>query len=203
MPASFEIFKSHHPAIVGWLEEKQLKSDFAASLLRQLRYKGDLSERQIMAVENCLRRDAEEKMRREAQAAKPALDVGKMEGLFATARARGIANPKLRLGDFYFSGAGAMSKTPGAIWVKTPDKNEFGERTYLGKILNSQFYPGRDCTSAQEVAIREVAANPSDAAKAYGQRTGMCCVCGRKLTKGESIDAMIGPICAEKFGFVF
>lgn len=33
-------------------------------------------------------------------------------------------------------------------------------------------------------------------AKRWGRKTGSCCCCGRLLTKKESIDAGIGPVCA-------
>jgi len=36
-------------------------------------------------------------------------------------------------------------------------------------------------------------------AEEYGARYGVCCQCGRTLTKKESVDAGIGPICAGKF----
>lgn len=36
-------------------------------------------------------------------------------------------------------------------------------------------------------------------AKEFGALYGTCCVCGRTLTKESSIEAGIGPICAEKF----
>jgi hypothetical protein len=36
-------------------------------------------------------------------------------------------------------------------------------------------------------------------AKEFGALYGTCCVCGRTLTKEESIEAGIGPVCAEKF----
>lgn len=36
-------------------------------------------------------------------------------------------------------------------------------------------------------------------AKAYGVRTGICCVCGRLLTNPESIALGIGPVCAGRF----
>jgi len=36
-------------------------------------------------------------------------------------------------------------------------------------------------------------------AKRFGALYGSCCVCGRTLTKEESIEAGIGPICASKF----
>lgn len=38
-----------------------------------------------------------------------------------------------------------------------------------------------------------------DQAKEFGALYGTCCVCARTLTKEESIEAGIGPICAGKF----
>lgn len=35
-------------------------------------------------------------------------------------------------------------------------------------------------------------------AKAFGRATGACCVCGRELTNGVSIEEGIGPICATR-----
>lgn len=37
-----------------------------------------------------------------------------------------------------------------------------------------------------------------DEAKAYGQVTGTCCVCGRTLTNEASIAEGIGPVCSGK-----
>jgi hypothetical protein len=49
--------------------------------------------------------------------------------------------------------------------------------------------------------IAAAIADPAAAAKAYGLRTGECCICGRTLTNRVSIDAGIGPICAGRWGF--
>jgi hypothetical protein len=35
--------------------------------------------------------------------------------------------------------------------------------------------------------------------KKYGKLYGVCCVCGRVLTDENSIQAGIGPVCANKF----
>lgn len=35
----------------------------------------------------------------------------------------------------------------------------------------------------------------------YGIRTGRCCICGKELTKQESIDRGIGPICYGRMGW--
>ena len=36
-------------------------------------------------------------------------------------------------------------------------------------------------------------------AKKFGALYGTCCVCGRTLTDEVSIEAGIGPVCAQKF----
>jgi hypothetical protein len=51
-------------------------------------------------------------------------------------------------------------------------------------------------------AVRKLA--PSDRmtlaqAKEFGALYGSCCVCGRTLTREESIEAGIGPVCAGRF----
>jgi len=45
-----------------------------------------------------------------------------------------------------------------------------------------------------------VAADPLAAAIAHGKETGQCSCCGKTLTKQESIDLGIGPICRQKWG---
>jgi hypothetical protein len=42
-------------------------------------------------------------------------------------------------------------------------------------------------------------ADPLATAQRYGRESGVCCSCGRDLTDPASIDAGIGPICAQKF----
>lgn len=187
---------SSYPAVFQWIIDKQLSNSFAASLLLQVRSKGTLSEKQIATVKTIISRD-------EAQAAKPrpTVDTRALEQTFAYAKARGINQPKLRLDDFLFKVASAIGNNSGAIWVTMAQKDQFGERLYLGKIKDGLFQLSRDCTPELADRIAVCASNPSEAAKAYGRRTGCCCVCGRELTRNESIDAMIGPICAEKYGF--
>lgn len=35
----------------------------------------------------------------------------------------------------------------------------------------------------------------------YGMRTGRCCICSKELTRQESIDRGIGPVCYDKMGW--
>ena len=52
-----------------------------------------------------------------------------------------------------------------------------------------------------EREIVAVAADPLNAAIAYGKKYGKCSVCARTLTDEDSINRGIGPVCAERFGF--
>jgi len=49
------------------------------------------------------------------------------------------------------------------------------------------------------VLLAEFDADPLGAAVKYGKLSGTCCSCGRDLTDPASIEAGIGPICAQKF----
>lgn len=124
-----------------------------------------------------------------------AIDVSAIAVSFAAANAAGIKFPKLRMGDgLVFSRAPDTGRNAGAIYVKC-----YG--AYIGKIMDGRYLstPGlSDATVAQVIAV---AANPHDAAKVYGMKTGKCSCCGRELTNGLSIELGIGPICRDKFGW--
>lgn len=122
------------------------------------------------------------------------IDVGAIERAFSSARANGIMRPKLRLDTFVFSRAPDHGRNAGSLYVTEND-------VYLGKITAGQFLPTRECEDETSKRIIAAAANPSESAKAYGLRTGVCSCCGRTLTNGESIKLGIGPICYEKFGW--
>lgn len=49
-------------------------------------------------------------------------------------------------------------------------------------------------------ALEVLAQDPKAAGKAYAVESGRCWMCNRMLTTPESIEAGIGPICAEKLG---
>ena len=125
-----------------------------------------------------------------------AIDVSAIATAFAKAQSNMILRPKLRLADFVFSLAPLSGKNAGSIYVKRASDDQ-----YLGKVTAGQFHAVRECDDATRAQVVEVAADPASAAKAYGLRFGICSVCARVLTAGESIDRGIGPICAEKFGW--
>lgn len=114
------------------------------------------------------------------------------------ARENKITNPRLQFGPYLFKLAKASSANPGCVYVTLKETGN-----YLGKILanGTDWAPIRGIHPDCNAGIVKAMADPLEAAKVHGQRTGTCCVCGRTLFAGVSIAAMIGPICSEKYGF--
>lgn len=123
----------------------------------------------------------------------------KLQQLFKTAMENKIAKPTFRLGEFKFSKA---AKGP-LIYVT--DHGPYGNNRYFGKMMldTGEFFPVYSTTKEELAAILAVAENPAAGAKAYGRKTGTCCICGRALINKDSVRLMIGPICLEKVGFSF
>lgn len=91
------------------------------------------------------------------------------------------------------SPAKATSANAGALYVKAGS-------TYLGKITGGKFFASRDCQPEEQAKVLSFVADPAAAAKAYGQETGVCCVCNATLRSEWRLRG-IGPICAEKMGW--
>ena len=177
--------KSNAPEI-KWIIANAAKNDFAFSLDRQLLSKGSLTDAQLAAVARKLVPAA-------GAVTVAGAGVQAVQTAFATASANGLKRPKLRLGGYVLSLAPAAGRNAGAISVKATDEQ------YLGKIVDGQFHPTRECTDEQRDEIVRLCANPVESAIAYGKQTGICACCGRELTDPESIERGIGPICAEKW----
>jgi hypothetical protein len=114
---------------------------------------------------------------------------------FAAAKAPGLTlrNPKITIGGITISPAKAESKNPGALYVKEGS-------VYVGKIANGRFFAANP--NGQDIAgkVQAFIADPAEAAKVYGQETGICCVCNATLKSKWRLRG-IGPICAQKFGW--
>jgi hypothetical protein len=189
-----------HPAEYDWMLSNP-NFEFAAAMLDYLNRKGALTENQLSAVQRCVARTIARNETRAKEAAErkenaPSVNVLPMLESFANARAKGIKRPKMRIDDFKFSLAPDHGANAGAVYVIRKSDDQ-----YLGKIAAGKFFRVRECDDVTEGQIVAICADPKKAAIAYGQRTGQCSVCGRELTNHTSIDAGIGPICAEKFGW--
>jgi hypothetical protein len=89
-----------------------------------------------------------------------------------------------------------MGKNAGGAWVILD-----GE--LAGKIAkDAEFvcYEKGQRGAALLSFIESVNSNLTGAVVEYGRATGKCGCCGRTLTRQDSIDRGIGPICAENFG---
>ena len=119
-----------------------------------------------------------------------------LELSFLHAQSKGYRKISLKVSSLVFSLAPAGGRNPNAIYVKRS-----GE--YMGKIIDSMFYPSRDArpTSEELIAIGKVMAEPKEAAINEGCKTGHCAICGRTLIAEDSVRFGIGPICADKLGF--
>lgn len=184
-------FALAHPAEMEWLAINMDRgNDFARSLAQHLDRTGSLTDKQLLAVQNNVARSG---VRAEA----PVITVAAIEERFDAARANLIKKPAMRLDTFVFKAAGEKSKNPGAVYVT--EKQSDGEGAYLGKIVGGRFERSRECNDDQQARIIIAASDPAAAAKAYGQRTGNCSICGLQLTADESLERFIGPVCWKKY----
>jgi len=186
----------------AWMKAKEETFEFARSMYDALMQYGTLTPRQHETVTRLRLADAERAAARQAeaiarQANAPAIDVSAIETAFAHAKGKGIKKPKMKLAGFKFSEAPAHGRNAGALYVVRVSDDQ-----YLGKVLDGKFTRVRECDEATQAEVLAVASDPHNAAIAYGRRTGNCAICGRELTNHASIDLGIGPICAEKYGWM-
>lgn len=194
-----------HDAELKWMVAAGARGfDFGQSMFNAVIEYGSLTDKQLAAVHRCMAQDAERENER-AEIAERAPDIDekaldKLHAAFTKALDKNVAYPKMRLDTYLFSLV-RSGANEGAIYVKSIAKGDDGERTYLGKIVDGRFLRAFNCTDEDEERIVAAACDPEAAAIAYGRREGACSICARKLTNHASIDAGIGPICAENFGW--
>ena len=216
--ASAKAWLEANPAEAAWLYRKHSDTfTFPADLLAKLHQYGSLTDAQIAAVRKLMARDAERTAERAAAA--PVVEAAGIDRLkaafdqaavYTAAKAKGLTvrSPKITVGGITISPAKATSANAGALYVKTKRPSfvkylpgqDADDSIYLGKIMGGRFMASRDCTPEQSAQVLAFVANPAEAAKVYGQETGVCCICNATLRSEWRLRG-IGPICAEKFGW--
>lgn len=83
----------------------------------------------------------------------------------------------------------------GFIFVS--DAAAYGQRQKYGMQAAGRMYRGKI-----EEQLRAILADPKAATVAYGRLTNHCGCCGRPLEDAESVTRGIGPVCAEKNGWL-
>jgi hypothetical protein len=185
-----------HQHVMDWINSKGPNHFFAASLSRGFAKYGSLTEGQIRAVEHAIvedeRRAEERHIEAERRAAEPApsldpnaIDLAKIpEGRYAIPDGETRLKIMIRKPD--------AGKWAGYVFVS--DAGAYGSRQNYGMQKPYGKYEGKI-----KDALRVIVTDPKAAAVAYGRLTGTCCICGRALENEASIEAGIGPVCAEKF----
>lgn len=196
-----ELLDEQAPGLFAFMAENQGWNSFFADMVAQINGGKPMSANQhvaaVRAMDKTLMRRAERDAAKvvEAKARTAAIDLGAIHRMFDVARDSGLKKLCYRAEGLVLTPAKAGSANAGGIYVKTKG----GE--YLGKVMGTSFMACREATAEHKAALDVIAANPKDAAQAYGKNTGECSCCGRELTDPNSIAAGIGPICASKWGF--
>ena len=169
-------------------------SSFCDSLLEGVAKFGDLTENQIASVERSIAKS--KKWEKEKGKPKTNLDLSVVRERLLKGK-ENLKKPVIRAGDtFKFSFAPEEGKNRGFIYVKHHDD-------YIGKIAeNGDYFPYK--ASKQQIDyLEKFAKDPVAELKLYGDTTGKCGFCSRRLTVKESVKRGYGPTCADNFGLPY
>jgi hypothetical protein len=193
---NLELFEAANPDFKAWWTNSTF--DFAISLREYVIKHGDLSDAQRASALRCIEKNKAYRAAKMAAAEQAQeVDLSGVQAVFERARKNGYHSPRISIlvgedGRLVLSRAPDHGANAGSIYLKVGD-------SYMGKVTGGKFYRSRDCSNDEESDIVAALRDPLGAAIKFGQRTGICSCCSRKLTNGESIELGIGPICREKF----
>jgi uncharacterized protein YhfF len=193
---SIKDFAEEHPDM--WADLCAARTEFAASLHASLLRWGTLTQNQINAWYRGWEKLQAAKAARAAEANSKggSVNLDRIREMFDAAVASGYKKPCYRAEGLKISLASMTGRNAGALYVV-----EIEDDAYQGKIVETTFKAVREARADTLSRLQVIAADPAAAAVAYGRKTGTCSCCGRELTNHASIEAGIGPICAQKWGF--
>lgn len=180
-------FEAEHPKAYAWMLANAQSFEFARSMCEAVIKWGGLTEGQLAAVTRCIER---EEARRAEKAAAAAPAPTKLAALF---------DVMLRHSKIY-AGAVTLSRSRDAetVWIRHEAAEKAIGKIETGGLLAMWTRPGVDRAEVESLLL-EFEGSPLQTAQRLGKATGRCCSCGRELTDPASIEAGIGPVCAEKF----
>lgn len=119
-----------------------------------------------------------------------------------TAALANVRFPRLTFGvggqTLIFRLAGEKSKNPGSITVT--DDGRYPDNRFYGAIGTDGFWhPSSSCPEEIAAIVCEVLADPAGQLALYGQTSGFCACCGRKLTDPRSLAVGYGETCAKNW----
>ena len=184
-------FEKANPGLIDALREVVSWNSFAASLVEQFDDRGSLSEKQTGAAVAMLM-DIKAKKAERAEA--PTVDLSNVVAMFNKAH-EAIKTPKFRFEDLVISRAPDHGVNAGALYVKI-------DGGYAGKVKDGKFFGLKTAPDGILSKLEQISKDPLSSAVAFGKKTGNCSMCNRDLTRHDSIERGVGPICAEKWGLL-
>ena len=199
---NIKFFYDAHPEELEYIVMTKLKledstssyKDFLQSLMDTIYKYGELSEKQLAAVQKGMAKAKEWEAKKNKPKAR--IDLTPIREKLAKGKEK-LKKPVIRAGDtFKFTFAPETGKNAGYVYVRHHDQ-------YIGKVAeNGDFFPYQ-ATPEQITYLKEFAKDPIKELKTYGRNTGNCGLCGRGLSVKESVKRGYGPICADNYGLPY
>ena len=199
---NFKFFNDAHPEELEYIVMTKFKiddptnsyKDFLESLMDTIYKYGELSEKQLAAVQKGMAKAKEWEAKKNKPKAR--IDLTPIREKLAKGKEK-LKKPVIRAGDtFKFTFAPETGKNAGYVYVRHHDQ-------YIGKVAeNGDFFPYQ-ATPEQITYLKEFAKDPIKELKTYGRNTGNCGLCGRGLSVKESVKRGYGPICADNYGLPY
>jgi len=190
-------WRDEHKAELAYMHKRADKgNNFYAGMREKLNAYGTLTENQLKAIQTDIDKDDAfwKAKKAEQDAARPDVPTAALETLFNQAKVKLAKVAIFRTVDITINKAKATGVNPGALYVKKTDGGE-----YCGKIVNGKWIAKWGAPDVTE-ALQKVAADPTAEAIAYALKFKACCCCGQALYNPVSVLAVVGPVCAPKWG---
>lgn len=193
------IFIPHSNNVVSKVDANLIKdlteisswNSFASSLVEQYSKRGTLSDKQTGAAIAMLMKVKANKAKK---AEAPSVDLSNVIAMFNKAH-EAIKTPKFRFEDLVISRAPDHGVNAGSLYVKV-------DGGYAGKVKDGKFFGLKTAPDGIVSKLEQISKDPLSSAVAFGKKTGNCSMCNRDLTRHDSIERGVGPICAEKWGLL-
>lgn len=191
-------FASANTAVYEFLKSSSSWSSFSRSLLESVTKFGGLTDNQLIAAKNALIKNTERNQARAtAETTRPILSLESLFTLFNKASENGLKKPRLTIDGMTVSKAPASGVNAGSLYV-TQNGQYAGKVTAEGQLRVINPFKSKEAGISEQ--LNALAADPLGFAMSYGRRTGNCCCCNKLLTRTDSIELGIGPICKDKWG---
>jgi hypothetical protein len=112
--------------------------------------------------------------------------------------ARPVA-PTVKVAQGYYAIVSPYDNILKFFQVRTPNKGKWNGYVFVSSVSGENKLNIRD-RATREAILEEIAKNPTEALKRFGQEIGECGHCRKQLTDAESRMFGIGPVCRKKLG---